>query len=135
MRLSRLTAAAGGAAALLLTALPAQAAHESNNKADLSGAASGTAVVNYIEGRDGQQWTATTRLQDLQAGTYSFVLIAPNGTEGVTVCTFSSDGAGSAGCSNSSFDTGGFAGAQIQDEDGDVVASGTFVRRGGRRAG
>lgn len=135
MRLSRVMIAAGGTAALLLPALPVHAAHESNNKAELTGAASGTAVVNDIEGRDRQQWTANTRLQGLEPGTYTFVLVAPNGTEGVTVCTFTSDGQGSSGCSNSAFDTGGFASAQIQDEAGDAVASGTFARRGGNRAG
>jgi hypothetical protein len=138
MRLSRVLVVAAGTAALVLPALPAQAAHEANNKAQLSGDASGTAIVNYIEGRDSQQWTANARVQGLEPGTYSYVLIAPKnngGGEVATVCTFEADGKGSDGCSNSSFDTGGFATAEIQDEDGDVVASGTFERRGGNRAG
>lgn len=135
MRLNRVLIAAAGTAALLVPALPAQAAHESNNKAELSGVGTtGTAVVNYIEGREDNQWTANVRVRGLDAGDYSYVLVAPNGTDAKTVCTFTAKAKGSAGCSDSSFETGGFATAEVRDEDGDVVAEGAFARRGGQRS-
>lgn len=134
MRLSRVLLVAAGTAALLLPALPAQAAHESNNKAELTGTGTGNAIVNYIEGREANQWTANVRVRGLDAGEYSYVLVAPDGTDAATVCDFTARERGSAGCSNSSFDTGGFATAEVRDEDGNVVADGTFVRRGGQRS-
>ena len=135
MRLTRVLLTAAGTTALLLTALPAQAAHESNNKAELTGVGTtGTAIVNYIEGRTTQQWTGNVRVRGLAVGDYSYVLVSPTGADAATVCTFTAAANGSAGCSNSSFDTGGFATAQVRNEAGAVVASGTFERRGGQRA-
>jgi hypothetical protein len=131
MNLTRVLMATAGTAALIVPALPAQAAHESNNKAELAGAATGTALVNYVAGRESEQWSANARVQGLEPGTYTYTVNGPAGIQ--QICTFTADGRGSDGCSVSSIDLGGFATAQIRDAAGAVVAEGTFERRGGNR--
>lgn len=105
-------------------------AHESNNRATLSGdGVTGTASVNYVAGTEG--WQSTARVQGLAAGGYTYA-VNLNGTNQTAICTFTSNGRGSAGCSADT-DVPGFNTAVILDADGDVVASGTFARRGGTR--
>ena len=108
------------------------AAHESNNKAELSGdGISGHAIVNYVAGTEG--WSSTARVDGLAPGDYTFA-VNLNGTNQTTVCSFTADGNGSDGCSDQDADLPGFNTAVIVDSDGMVVASGTFARRGGNRA-
>lgn len=111
-------------------------AHESNNQARLSGmqngnAITGNAIINYVAGRDG--WQSTVTLQgDLAPGTYTFFA---TGGPGVLqeVCSFTVDEKGGRqGCSADT-DLIGFASAEVQYQDGTVVASGIFERRGGKR--
>lgn len=124
-------AAAG--AGVVLTALPAQAGHESNNKADLVGAGvSGSAVVNYAKGAP-QEWRSTAHVAGLvPAAAYTFTVNGPAGVQ--VVCTFTANRQGAGGCTDGETDLGGFGTAQIRDAAGDVVAAGTFERRGGNRA-
>lgn len=109
------------------------AAHESNNRAELSGdGVGGHAIVNYVAGTEG--WSSTARVMGLEPGQYTFA-VSLNGTNLTTVCTFTADGSGSDGCSDQDAELPGFNTAVILDADGDVVASGVFARRGGNRAG
>lgn len=110
-------------------------AHTANNQANLSGmqngnGITGNAITNYVAGRDG--WQSTVNLQgDLAAGTYTFFAIGPGGVQ--PVCSFTVGGRGGRqGCSADT-DLGGFARAEVQYQDGTVVASGIFERRGGNR--
>lgn len=110
-------------------------AHESNNKAGLSGTQNGNlitgnAIINYVAGTEG--WQSSVNLQgDLASGTYTFFAIGPGGVQ--PVCSFSVDGSGGRqGCSADT-DLLGFMRAEVRYEDGTVVASGTFERRGGNR--
>ena len=117
------------------------AAHESNNRAALSGAGgvSGTAHVNYVKGTEG--WSSTVSVFGLATGNYVFA-VRLNAGAFQTVCAFSADGVGSDGCSDQDSVLGGFNQAVIvADTNGNgladagemVVASGTFARRGGCR--
>lgn len=107
-------------------------AHESNNKATLSGMVTGTAIVNYLAGTEG--WRSSVNVRgDLANGTYGYYVAGgPSGDAGVLVCTFTVDGGGRQGCSADT-DLPGFTRAEIRDSDGNVIASGTFARRGGNR--
>lgn len=112
-------------------------AHESNNRATLSGmqdgrAILGTAIINYVSGTEG--WRSTVNLSgDLAAGTYTFFAISPNGMIAMPVCSFTiSETGGRQGCTADT-DLGGFLRAEVRESDGTVVASGTFQRRGGNR--
>ena len=117
---------------ILSVASNAYAAHESNNRAELMGdGVSGKAIVNYVKGTEG--WSSTARVMGLEAGEYTFA-VNLNGTNQTVVCTFTSDGHGSEGCSDQDADLPGFNTAVILDSDGNVVASGIFERRGGGRA-
>lgn len=118
-------------------------AHLSNNSAELSGMQDGTritgkAIINYAKGAP-QEWRSTVNLNgDLDAGTYTFY-VSLNGTNQTAVCTFTVDGnGGRQGCSGDT-DLGGFNMATVRegniDANGDIVASGTFERRGGQRVG
>jgi hypothetical protein len=131
MRLSRTVVAVSGVAMLGLAAMPAQAAHEGNNRAELSGSAAGTALVNYAKGNG--SWTAGARVAGLAPGTYTFTVTSPNGMTVMPVCTFEADGRGTDGCSARLEVLGGFATAEIRDAGGTVVSSGRFDRRGNCR--
>ncbi len=112
-------------------------AHESNNRAELSGMQNGNtirgqAIINYVAGTDG--WRSTVNLRGkLAAGTYTFFAISPDGLTAMPVCSFTLNGRGGRqGCSADT-DLGGFATAEVRDAAGNVVASGLFDRRGGAR--
>ncbi len=114
-------------------------AHESNNRATLTGmqggsAITGIAIINYVAGREA--WRSTVGLRgNLAAGTYTLFAISPNGATSFAVCSFTVDGMGSRqGCSADT-DVGGFLRAEVRDASGNVVASGRFMRRGGNREG
>ncbi len=110
-------------------------AHESNNRAQLTGmqdgnTITGTAIINYVAGTEG--WQSSVNLQgELAPGTYTFFAIGPGGVQ--PVCSFTvvtSDDR--QGCSADT-DLGGFGRAEVRDSAGNVVASGMFERRGGKR--
>lgn len=116
----------------------ARFAHESNNQSVLSGtqdgnAISGNAIINYVKGVEG--WQSTVSLSgNLAPDTYTFYAVAPMGGALRTICSFTvtDQNGGRKGCSANT-DVAGFATAQIQDSNGNIVASGTFERRGGNR--
>ncbi len=127
-----IVALALAAVTLLSIGSPASAAHNGNNKAELTGAGgvTGTAVVNYSEGRS--TFNGTTSVAGLPAGTYTFTVFnAANGSQ--LICTFTSDGTGAAGCSAQDLKLKGFGVARILNSGGAIVASGAFARRGNCR--
>jgi hypothetical protein len=116
----------------VLLALPASAAHIGNNKAELSGpeGVSGQSVANYSTGQDAIRANAT--VQGLEAGEdYTFRLRHNNGDTS-EVCTFTARRNGSGGCSGE-VDGVGFHHADILDDEGSTVATGTYERRGNCR--
>ncbi|SDX14786.1 hypothetical protein [Marinobacter mobilis] len=122
-----------GASALVVGCW-AQAGHLANNTAELNGVEGsgigGQAMVNFVSGNG--SWTAEAQVRGLQPGAYSFaVRLGASAPE--TVCTFMADGRGSNGCSNTGFDIGGFGEGLILDDNGNVIASGSFDRNGGNR--
>ncbi|HVM17982.1 MAG TPA: CHRD domain-containing protein [Gaiellaceae bacterium] len=119
-------------AALAVTGT-ALAAHNGNNKAELSGAGTGTAVVNYSKGQGTFNGTITVR--GLMPSTeYSFhVSGAGAGTAGRLICSDTSDSSGTFTCSAQKLTLPGFTTAQVRTADGTVVASGVFERRGNCR--
>jgi len=119
-------------AALAVTGT-ALAAHNGNNKAELSGAGTGTAVVNYSKGQGTFNGTITVR--GLMPNTeYSFhVSGAGAGTAGRLICSDTSDSSGTFTCSAQKLTLPGFTTAQVRTADGTVVASGVFERRGNCR--
>ncbi|MGI8875344.1 MAG: hypothetical protein ACR2KP_13690 [Egibacteraceae bacterium] len=112
-------------------ALPAAAAHIGNNKADLTGpgGVTGQSVANYSTGQDAVQ--AQARVRGLAPGSYTLRLRHNDGRT-FPVCTFSADGKGTDGCSGS-IEGVGFHHADVVDDDGVVVATGTYERRGNCR--
>jgi hypothetical protein len=130
MHMSRPLLLAGAATALVLTALPAQAAHNGNNLASLSGdGVSGTALLNYSEGTG--TFSGTANVLGLVAGEEYRYVVNLNGANERVVCTFVA-GPGSSGCSANGLALPGFNKAEIKHESG-PVASGTFERRGNCR--
>lgn len=116
----------------VLLALPAAAAHNGSNKAELAGdGGTGTSVVNYSKGHD--TFNASARVLGLDEGTYTFRLRSPDGQTAFDVCELESTGSGSATCSEVHRDFGGFATGEIVDDEGTVVAEGTYARRGNCR--
>jgi hypothetical protein len=114
-------------------------AHESNNRAELTGMQDGTqisghAIINAIVNR-GQVtgWRSTISVQgDLAAGTYT-VFVNLNGSNQTAVCSFTvSDMGGRQGCSADT-NLPGFNTVEVRDASGNIVASGIFDRRGGNR--
>lgn len=109
-----LTAIGISAAALATLAMPASAAHESNNHlqfdpvaASPSPSASGAGTINYIKGTSGAepdtQWTSSFRFSGLDAETTYTVVVrgrfaAPAVFSGI--CTFTSNSSGSGSCSS-----------------------------------
>ena len=123
------------AAGLVVAALPAQAAHESNNRAELTSAldsgVTGKSIVNYAKGAP-NEWKSVARVSGLTPATaYTFTVNGPAGIQ--EVCSFTTNTRGAGGCTDGEKDLGGFGTAQIRDADGAVVASGSFDRRGGNR--
>ncbi len=121
-----------GGALVLGAAGSAGAAHNGNNFADLegSGGADGHAVVNYSEGRG--TFNASVNVSGLEDGTYTLQVVSPNGQTATTICTYHTT-AGRDGCSATDLALPGFGSAQIVEADENVVASGTFERRGNCR--
>jgi hypothetical protein len=112
-------------------AASAYADHLSNSRAELSGhGISGHAIVNYVRGTEG--WSSTVTVHGLEAGEYTFAVNA-SGANQTTICTFTSDGNGSDGCSDQETAIPGFNTAVVLDAHGEVVASGMFERRDGQR--
>lgn len=112
----------------------AQAAHESNNFTTLTSSiagVSGQATVNYVKGTEG--WSSTTRILGLPDGLYTFAVRLGGAGTLQPVCSFEVEGEGSGGCSDQDAALTGFSQAVIVDFEGNVVASGTFERRGGHR--
>lgn len=140
MKLSIISKLAGVVASALvaLSAITANAAHESNNSATLSGEstlATGKVIVNYIAGKE--SWAASGTVMDLPEGMYMLVVrVNTGGNIGPfqPVCLLETDGNGDATCGDQQFDLGGFHEALVVDMDGNILLSGFFERRGGKRA-
>ncbi len=116
----------------------ASAAHNGNNKAQLVGVgtetdATGQAIVNYREGTGTFNGTVTVR--NLMAGeTYEFYVTgAAAGDAGVLICSGEASNSGLFRCSAQALALPGFTTAEVREGDGDVVATGTFLRRGNCR--
>jgi hypothetical protein len=125
-------------ALLSLTALAvtgtALAAHNGNNKAELSGAGTGPAVVNYSKGNG--RFNGTVTVSGLMANTgYSFYVTgAGAGAAGRLICSGTSDSSGTFTCSAQKLTLPGFTTAQVRTTTGGTVfASGMFERRGNCR--
>lgn len=116
----------------------ASAAHNGNNKANLAGVgtetdATGTAIVNYREGTSTFNGTVTVR-NLIPGETYEFYVTgAAAGTAGVLICSGEASESGLFRCSAQGLALPGFASAEVREDDGDVVATGTFARRGNCR--
>ncbi len=119
---------------LLAFAGVAGAAHNGNNKAELTGTgdpdATGQAIVNYREGTGTFNGTITVR--NLDAGeTYSFFI---RGATGETlICTGTANSSGVFTCSAQDLPLPGFGMAVVRDSAGTEVATGVFERRGNCR--
>lgn len=124
--------------ALLVTLSSVFAAHESNNYALLgseASAADGVAIVNYVAGKEA--WTATAHVSGLPEGMYFFAARINTGAvigDPQPICEFFTNEEGNGSCSNNHFDLGGFHEVVILDMNGEIVLSGFFERRGGKRS-
>lgn len=118
-------------AAVALVAGPAAAAHNGNNKAELSGSTgiTGNAIVNYSEGQG--TFNGVTSVQNIPDGAYTYT-VSLNGNNPQVICTFTATN-GTGGCSEQDRPLAGFNMAEIRNAAGAVVASGTFDRRGNCR--
>ncbi len=102
------------AAALATLALPASAAHESNNRLQFapvaespSSNASGAGTINYVKGTSGEEpfteWTSSFRFNGLAAETgYSVVIrdrFADDGTFSA-ICSFTTNSTGAGSCTS-----------------------------------
>lgn len=132
MKRQLLGALALSASLLVLGASPASAAHNGNNRAELSGeGSSGNAVVNYSEGQG--TFNGTTKVTGLEPGeTYTFT-VNLNGDNPQEICEFVAGRNGAGGCAAQGLPLAGFSQAAILDDAGATVASGTFDRRGNCR--
>ncbi|MEO7296018.1 MAG: hypothetical protein ABIZ57_07730 [Candidatus Limnocylindria bacterium] len=128
---TRFSLALATLALLIVGVTPVLGAHNGNNKATLAGGATGNAIVNYSEGTGTFSGTVTT--DGLEPGDYTFQ-VSLNGTNRTVICEFtvSQDGTRD-GCSANGLTLSGFNTAEIVDDNGDVVASGIFARRGNCR--
>lgn len=128
---------AAALALLAFGATPAMAAHNGNNKGELTGVAdpdaTGSAIVNYSEGRG--TFNGTITVQNLEPGeTYSFfVRGAGAGATGVLICSGEASAQGVFNCQDQNRPLPGFTQAVVRDSAGLEVASGTFARRGNCR--
>jgi hypothetical protein len=139
MKFHALTLAAFAAVAAFAVAAPiASAAHNGNNFAELTGTAadpdaSGKAVLNHSAG--GGDFVASITVANLVPGaTYSY-LVWRTATDNSTalLCTSEANGQGMFTCQAQHFLLGGFRQAVVRDAAGNVVALGTFERRGNCR--
>jgi len=128
---TRFSLALATLALLIVGVTPVLGAHNGNNKATLAGSATGTAIVNYSEGTG--TFSGTVNTDGLEAGDYTFQ-VSLNGTNRTVICEFTVSEDGSRdGCSANGLILPGFNTAEIVDDNGDVVASGIFARRGNCR--
>lgn len=135
MKRRLLSAITVGLLGVSLFAGTALAAHNGNNRAVLTGTgdadASGTAIVNYSEGKG--LFNGTITVDNLVAGaTYRFFVRAASGAEQL-ICTGTASSAGTFTCAEQKLDLNGFARAVVRDAAGTEVAVGTFERRGNCR--
>ncbi|MEO5634358.1 hypothetical protein [Gaiella sp.] len=134
LKISRTSLVALLSLAALAVTGTALAAHNGNNKAELSGVGTGTAVVNYSEGQG--TFNGTVAVSGLAANTdYSFYVTgAGAGAAGRLICSGVSTNSGAFACSEQKLPLPGFTTAQVRTTiGGTVVASGTFERRGNCR--
>ncbi|MGI8643927.1 MAG: hypothetical protein ACR2LS_07400 [Thermomicrobiales bacterium] len=124
-------------AALMVSALgSASAAHNGNNKANLSAMgddAAGKAIVNYSEGRG--TFNGTIVVRDLEPNTgYTFVVrLMDNEATDQVICSGTSNDQGLFRCNEQGLALAGFSQAVVEDDAGNDAASGTFARRGNCR--
>lgn len=134
-RLGSLVAAGAlSLAAFASTAGPAVAAHNGNNRAEITGTGdpdvAGRAIVNYSEGRG--DFNGSITVSNLTPGeTYSFFV--RRGTAETLVCSGVANSQGTFTCSEQHLPLPGFAMAVVRNSAGVEVASGTFDRRGNCR--
>ncbi len=83
--------------------------------------------MNYSEGTG--TFNGSARVSGL-APNSEYTFQVNGGPRPATICTFTTDANGTGGCSEQGLELPGFTTAEIVDEDGMVVASGAFDRRG-----
>lgn len=113
-------------------ALPASAAHNGNNKANVTGDGGiyGDAVVNHSAGTG--TFSGGITVYHLEPGeTYTFSVRTP-GAETV-ICSGEANGGGTFTCSAQGLALPGFSVAVVRDGDGEEIASGVFSRGGNCR--
>ena len=133
-----------GIVALLMVAVivsgmvsSAGAAHNGNNRAEVSGTAAdmdatGKAVVNYSEGRGTFNGTITVR--NLEPGeTYTFQVSGAAAGAAIDVCEGTANSQGTFSCSFQNMALPGFANVEVENEAGVVIATGMFERGGNCR--
>lgn len=123
-------------ATLASTAGPAMAAHNGNNRAEITGAAdldaTGRAIVNYSEGQG--TFNGSITVSNLDPGaTYSFFVRRGAAGVDMPICTDTASSQGVFTCSEQQLALGGFTMAVVRDSAGAEVANGTFARRGNCR--
>lgn len=98
----------------------------------------GQAIVNYAKGApEDREWPATVNLRgDLDAAIYTFY-VSLDGADQTAICTFTvRENGGRQGCTGN-VPLPGFNTATVRegdmDSNGEIVATGTFTRRGGQR--
>lgn len=135
LKISRMYLVALVSLAALAVTGTALAAHNGNNKAELSGTsgATGTAVVNYSEGQS--NFNGTVTVSGLAPNTaYSFFVSGAGATTGVLICSGTSDSSGTFTCNAQKLALPGFTTAEVRlTSGGPAVVSGTFARRGNCR--
>ncbi|MBA2331900.1 MAG: hypothetical protein H0V94_03820 [Actinobacteria bacterium] len=134
LKISRTYLVALLALAALAFSGTALAAHNGNNKAELTGAGgvSGTAIVNYSEGQG--TFNGTITVNGLAPNTsYSFFVNGAASSPGRLICSGTSDSSGTFTCNAQKLTLLGFASAELRTSGGAVVASGVFERRGNCR--
>lgn len=126
------------AAALATLALPASAAHESNNRLLFAavgttvGTASGTGTINYVKGTSGDepdtQWTSSFRFTGLTADTgYTVVVKGRFQDAGLfsSICSFTTNSTGVGSCTSRFTGLRRLAVAQLRTSSGTAVLQAT----------
>ena len=143
--MSRMTVRGLAAFAVLLALLAGtiggtSAAHNGNNKAELTGRnseldATGTVIVNYSEGKG--TFNGTVTVMNLEGGmTYSFFVSGAASGSGVAICSGVANDQGTFTCSEQGLSLPGFTTADVREGTtvgGELVAQGLFARRGNCR--